>query len=468
MFEPTAACSDLSKDPDSAALTRRGRGRIVAWLQSVSSARQRLLNLGLLVAGLALGQGSIFFVQTALVSGGEYNLLSAFGTHYSFAILGIILVDAGSSTTLARAVARLGTAPDLRDDFWQIFWETSAIRLLFAACVGAAGAVYSFGIAADRFTEWFVALAFPGLLSWAFNTVGLLDGLRLSGVSGMTGVAAYVVVAIGLGLAEQRSTEIAGAILGGSFSIGYLLTVSAQWIALRRNGWFPRFKKPRRAGLVAALKDGCAMLFQLVPGQINMRAQLVLSAAYLGAETTALFIYAKQVVTALTQIIAFVLRIEFPGLIEKLSGGGKQCFRSVLNAQGMTLYCAALFAVGATAISGVAAALPGFRLHRAAMLIASFAPTILTLSLSLMMTQALAALGAYAAIAGALTASAVAGILVSYLLIALIGVYAFVVGEFALHLVGIYCVVLYLHHVNRSVPTSARIDRALWAIGDDA
>jgi hypothetical protein len=84
-----------------------------------------------------------------------------------------------------------------------------------------------------------------------------------------------------------------------------------------------------------------------------------------------------------------------------------------------------------------------------------------------MMIQALAALGAYRAIAAALMASALAGVLVSYLLIALIGVYAFVAGEFAFHLVGIYAVVRYLRQTHRAVATSARTDRALLAVGEE-
>ncbi|MGD5575290.1 hypothetical protein QUU09_22855, partial [Xanthomonas citri pv. citri] len=64
----------------------------------------------------------------------------------------------------------------------------------------------------------------------------------------------------------------------------------AQWTALARKGWYPRFHGLTRAGQVRAIKDGAALAFQIVPGQIVMRAQLVLSAAYLGAETTALFV----------------------------------------------------------------------------------------------------------------------------------------------------------------------------------
>ena len=198
-----------------------------------------VINIGLLIAGLLLGQGTIFAAQTALVATGDYELLAAFGTHYSFAIFGIILVDAGASTTLAQRVARQPAEPMSRDEIWRIFCETSAVRLLMAVLVGTAAAVYVLAFSADPFSRWYVALALPGLLLWTINGVGLLDGLRLSGISGITGSAAYLVTALGLLLARHRSPEMAGAILGGAFSIGYLATLMAQWIALARLGWSP-------------------------------------------------------------------------------------------------------------------------------------------------------------------------------------------------------------------------------------
>jgi hypothetical protein len=420
---------------------------IAARLKSARSKWPQIVNIGLLVAGLGFGQGSIFIVQTVLVASGEYGLLAAFGTHYSFAIFGVILVDAGASVILAREVARSAGEPVSRDAVWRIFCETSAIRLFVAALVGAAAVGYAFGFTSDGFSRWYVALALPGLLCWAVNGVGLLDGLRLSGVSGITGSAAYVMTAIGLALAAHRPAETAGAILGASFSVGYLVTLGAQWIALGRKGWIPQFRRVTRAGLSRSLRDGGALLFQLVPGQVNMRVQLVLSTVYLGAETTALFVYAKQIVTAATQIIGFVLRVEFPGLVERLAGTAQHSFASILGAQKMALYCAIFFTVGIAGLSGIAAIVPDFRLHRAAVMIASFSPTILTLSLSLMTIQALAALGAYAAIARALAISSAAGLLASCLLVQVMDVYAFVVGEVTLHVVGFYIVYRHLRRL---------------------
>jgi len=421
---------------------------MAGWLRSAHRRWPQIINVGLLIAGLGLGQGTIFVVQTVLVAAGEYELLAAFGTHYSFAVLGVILVDAGASITLARMVARFPAGQKPNKEVWRIFCETTTIRLLLAALVCVAIAIYALGFASEGFSRWYVALAVPGFLLWAVNPVGLLDGLRLSGISGITGSAAYVITAIGLAVATHRSPEVAGAILGGAFSIGYFVTVGAQWIVLIRKGWRPQFPRMTRAGLTKSLSDGGALLFQYAPGQINMRVQLLLSNLYLGAETTALVVYAKQIVTAANQIVLFVLRVEFPGLVERLAAPGTHSLRSLLGAQMMALYCAVILAVGITAAAIIAVTVPSFGLHRAAVIIAAFAPTIVFLSLSSMMTQAMAALGAYGVIAKALAISSAAGMLVSYALVSTLGAYSFVVGEIAFHLVGCGIVYRYLRRLS--------------------
>lgn len=422
---------------------------LAARLTLVRGRWSQILNVGLLIAGLALGQGAIFVVQTLLLAAGKYELLAAFATHYSFAMLGIIVVDAGANITLARAVVQLEAGGRARGEAWQIFCDTSTIRLLTALLVGAAAALYVLEFTSDGFSRWYVMCALPGLLLWSGNGVGLLDGQKLSGISGMTGAIAYVTSAVGLLLATHRSHEAAGAILGGAFSIGYFLTLVAQWSALVRKGWYPQLQRPTRAGLLRALKDGIALSFQIVPGQINMRVQLVLSAAYLGAETTALFVYAKQIVTAATQVLQFVLRVEFPGLVERLSGAGRQDLVGIIRAQKMTLFSAVLFSTGVTVIAGIVAAVSDAGLHRAAIVIAGFGPTILTVALLQMTWQGLAALGAYAASAQALAIGAAVGIVANYLLVSWLHVFAFVVAEVVLNLTTLYVGYRYLERARR-------------------
>jgi O-antigen/teichoic acid export membrane protein len=397
--------------------------------------RPQIINIGLLIVGMGIGQGAIFAVQTWLLAKGQFELLSSFATHYSFAILGIILTDGGTSTLLARELVRLSDGRGTTDDFWRTFSETIAFRLSVASLIGLAAATYAFGFASDGFSRTYVLSAVPGLLFWAGNAVGLLDGLKRSGLSGMTGSLAYMASAVGLTFARDVTPEMAGSILGIAFSGGYLLVVIAQWAVLRRYGWVPQLQNVTQAGLIRSFKDGGALLFQLVPGQITFRVQLVLSATYLGTETTALFAYVKQIITALTMIIAVVLRVDFPGLVQTVSRS--RSIARIVEAQRGTLYCAIAFTVGAMAVSLLAFVMPPNRLSIASNMLLLFSPTILTTSFSLMMMQAMTALGAYASVARTTGIGAAVGIAVSCSLVTTTGWYAFLAGELTFHLIGL-------------------------------
>ncbi|RXT36455.1 lipid II flippase MurJ [Bradyrhizobium betae] len=394
------------------------------------------MNLGLLIAAMAVGQGAIFAVQTWLLANGRFELLSWFGTHYSFAIFGIILTDGGTSTILARDVARLSGSQDSSDEFWQSFCEIVVFRLSVVMLLGCAAAVYVATLTADGFSRSYLLCILPGLLVWTGNATGLLDGLKLSGIGGMTGSLAYVASAVALALAPNASPEMAGMILGGAFSGGYVLAVLAQWTILSRLGWTPRIRKTTAAGLVLAFKNGAAMMFQLVPGQIGWRVQLTLSAVYLGPEATAVLTYVKQIVNAVTMIVMTVVRVDFPGLVQKVSRTAEHSFRTIAEAQKTTLFCAIAFTVGAITVSLLSYIVPQSRFAAAAHALLMFSPTILTTAISAMMAQGMIALGAYAAVARITAIGAAAGIAASYLLIVPLGLYAILAGELVSHILG--------------------------------
>jgi O-antigen/teichoic acid export membrane protein len=417
-----------------------------------------IINLGLLITGLAVGQGTIFAVQTWLLASGQFELLSRFGTHYSFAILGILLTDGGTSTILARDVVRLSSDQGEIDEFWRTFSETVAFRLSIAALMGIAAVLYAATIAPAGFSRSYLLSALPGLLFWAGNATGLLDGLKLSGISGMTGSLAYVASAIALTLVPHTSPEMAGLILGGAFSSGYLLTALVQWAVLRRYGWAPQIKKPTAAGLVMAFKNGTAMSLQLLPGQISLRVQLTLSANYLGPEITAVFTYVKQIVNALAMIVFVVVRVDFPGLVQKISRTKTPSFRTIVEAQKTTLSCAIALTAGAIVVCLFSFFLPQTRLSGAAHALLSFSPTILTTSFSVMMMQGMIALGAYASVARITAIGAAVGIAASYFLVTTLGLYSILAGELLSHLSGF---VLMYHDISRSnCPSEASTERA--------
>lgn len=411
-------------------------------LRAGSSQWRRLANVGLLIGGYALGQGTIFAVQTWLVARGKYDLLSAFGTHFSFAMLSIFLIDAGSTTTLARQIARL-PAEKTNDELWPLFWATAVVRAAIALALGVAALVYALAFSSDPFSRFYMLSILPGLAVWAANAVGLLDGLKLSGLSGVTGSIAFATSALGLAFAPDTSPQTAGIILGCAFSVGYILTVVVQWTALARLGRYPRFHVPTRDGITQALKDGLALLFQLVPGQLILRVQLVLSTVYLGAESTALFVYTKQAVVAITMLIGFVMRVDFPGLVQKMARTKEHSIKSILEAQMSAVGSALFLTAGTLVVCFIAPLVPQFNLARAAQLLMAYAPSIITISAVSIMMQGMAAIGHYISSARIIAISALVGMAVSYVAIRPFGIYGLLVGEVTSHLLAL--ALLYRH-----------------------
>ncbi|QPF94560.1 hypothetical protein [Bradyrhizobium commune] len=406
-------------------------------------------NIGLLFGGYGFGQGAVFLTQTWLIAAGEYRLLASFGTHFLFAVLGSLAVDAGSNTTLARhAASASGSAAK---ELSQAFWNASVFRMLLAMALIVAASIYAFAFAPDGFSRNYVLFAAPGLLFVACNAAGLLDGFKFSGISGTSAAFPYAVSALVLIATRHASPDTAGAALGAAFAGGSLLMVVVQWIALVKLGWRPHAPTTTMRGLRRAAREGGAMLWVLLPPQIYGRAQVVLSATYFGAETTALFLYAKQVATGALQIVAFVQRVEFPTLVACLSGHNENPVGTALRVQKLVAATGISFTAAVSAAGLIAAQFPGSKFSAVAPLLSAFAPTILTVTAVVMMMQGLAATGAYEGLAVDITVFHLVGVVASYVFLSRLGVYAFIAADILSTLLGVVLLALRLGRSKQQV-----------------
>lgn len=394
-------------------------------------------NMGLLLGGYGAGQGAMFVAQTWLLATGRYHFLAAFGTHFLFAVLGTYVVDAGAITILARHAAGLPRDAASRLHLWQLFWDTSVFRAVLAVALALAAVIYASVPAADGFSRNYALFAAPALLFFAGNAAGLLDGFKFGGISGLTGAIPYATSALALAIVRDASPETAGATLGTAFSVGCLLTVATQWIVLARFGWRPRWLTTTGRGVGKAARDGIAMLGVMLPGQFYGRAQLLLSAAYLGPETTAIFLYAKQVINVIAQTVGFIQRVEFPGLVTRLSVPDGNLLRTIVSAQKLVAAFGVVSTMGVCSAGFAMAHMPENRFTAVAALLIGFSPTILTMAAVIMMTQALAAGGAYEGLAVDIFTFNVVGLAASYFSITGFGVYAFVAGDLISTLFGV-------------------------------
>lgn len=388
-----------------------------------------IANIGLLLGGFGFGQGSILVAQTWLVAVGDYHFLAAFGTHFLFAVLGTYVVDAGSITTLARHAAALPRDPASQQRLWQVFWNTAMFRSAVALILIVATVVYVFSPVSDGFSRSYALLVAPAFLFFAGNAAGLLDGLKFSGISGICGALPYAASAFALVLARHQSPGLAGAILGAAFSAGCLLSVTAHWIVLVRFGSRPRRGRATLPGFLSAAREGGAMLGVMLPGQLYGRAQVVLSTTCLGAETTALFLYVKQVVSGVTQVIQFIQRVEFPTLVKRLSIPGGNLFRTILGAQKLVVAAGAVATMVVLAAGLAVAQWPESRFGAVAPLLGAFSSTILAMTALLIVSMSLAATDAYEGLAIDNVIFNAMGVAASFLFLNRFGVYAFLAGD---------------------------------------
>lgn len=410
-------------------------------------------NIGLLFCGYGFGQGAVFLAQTWLIAAGEYRLLASFGTHFLFAVLGSLVVDAGSSTTLARHAASSSRETGAQE-LSKAFWDTGVFRMLLAMALVVAAGIYALAFAPDGFSRNYALFAAPGLLVVACNAAGLLDGFKLSGLSGMSAAFPYASSALVLVVAARHpSLEAAGAALGAAFAAGSLLMVAIQWIALGKLGWRIHAQTTSMRGLRRAAREGGAMLCVQLPPQLYGRAQVVLIAASFGAETTALFLYAKQIVTGALQIVAFVQRVEFPTLVACLPGN-ENPLGTVFRVQKLVAATGVAFTAAVSVAALVAAQFPDSRFSAVAPLLSAFSPTILTVTAVVMMMQGLAATGAYEGLALDIAIFHLVGVAAGYVLLNRWGVYAFAVADILSTLLGILLLALRL---GRSKPQIAAV-----------
>ncbi|HZF45780.1 MAG TPA: hypothetical protein VEZ26_05565 [Sphingomonadaceae bacterium] len=411
------------------------------------------MNLAMLIGGYGAGQGSIFLAQTWLVTQGELELLALFGTHFAFAMFGIIVVEAGSLTILARHAASMEHGEESAAVMWRTFWEMSVFRGFAAIIVIAGAIIFDLTMAASPFSRGYLLFAAPAFLFWALNAAGFLDGLRLSGISGISGSIAYAASALALIVVEDFPPDSAGMVLGGAFTAGYFLTVVVQFVALRLVGWRVRFEKPTRKGIFAAGYGGLALLGGTLPGQLYYRAQLLMCSAWLGPGATALFIYVKQVVTAVVQLTGFIRRVEFPALVQRLTKDTQSPIATIWKVQRKGTYVALAAAVCAFVAGIVLLYNPSEHFSLLGKYLLAYAASIALAGVSRAYEQGLAATGKFGALFVRSFICTMIGLGTSFALARVIGVYAFALGD---TLVVLFSIGTILFVLRNQKPTSVR------------
>ncbi|HEX2525142.1 MAG TPA: hypothetical protein VHL31_02430 [Geminicoccus sp.] len=389
--------------------------------------RSSKFNATILVISFVLGQGSIFLAQTWLIISNKIDLLAAFGVTFSLALFALIVVESGSLVTLARVAANVSRDKHNNRRIWQVYWETTVLRLCVALALSVVSCTYALQFG-NAFTRSYLMFLPPTLIIWSFNFAGLLDGLRLSGLSGASVAVAYLSSAIALLLATDEPSDQAPYILGFGLLAGYCAATLAQLLAVNLAACRIQFVRPTTAGIGRAFREGIAVLVTTLPGQATYRLQLLLASAFLGPVATGQFIYVKQVIIALAQILAFIRRAEFPDLMRRLRGTLNP-LREVLITQRTGLLFAAASSLCLAASGAVAIFYFEGDLQQSAVVLTIFSLIVFSSAIPLTLTQGLLAVGAYKTAAASALASAAITMISSYMFIGHLGLLGIMIGD---------------------------------------
>lgn len=390
------------------------------------------MNMGGLLAGFGLGQGSLFAVQTWLLATGEIAFMGQFAIINTMILLAYQAIDLGGLVILARHVA---TEDPGSRDIPTYFWSFSAVRISVAFVLTVMGLIW-LAINPTSFNSNYTAMAIPGLILLAVSPGGILDGHNMSGWTGATWALPFVASAIALPFGLGMSPRGAGMLLGGAMSLGAILAVGVQYGLLHWQGLHVPYRRPKAAVIREGGHEALLYLVGWLPDQLSFRAQVGIATALLGLEAAALFIYAKQIIMIATRFLVFARRVEYPALVKQLTNP-QHLVRKVLSIQKISLFMGILGTVIFAIFGLLMNIVFPLKMHGAGLVIATFAPIILTASVYATFLQACYAVKRTDISARTAVVVDVIGLGLLFALVPLIGMTGIALAEGICHIVGV-------------------------------
>jgi hypothetical protein len=268
---------------------------------------------GLLI-GFAIGQGSVFAVQTWLVARGQFAAVASFGVAMAILSLAQWAGDWGGLILLARH--------DSYERQVRRVWAANIARLIVSAplvCMLASFA--SFYAATDLFAAGILFGGLPVAPIWALNLSGFLDGHdknRLSGpLSGLPWVA--TAIAMVFTVFSSNPSFFGGLLIGVAYSFGCATCVALQYLLARNliafeSSWWTLSSKD----VFDYLHQGAVYAFGELPSQLFGRALILIVSLSLGDQAVGIYVYIRQILGGVTQMVMFVKRVEIPRLAASL------------------------------------------------------------------------------------------------------------------------------------------------------
>lgn len=395
------------------------------------SANQNLL---LILAGFAVGQGSLFVCQSYLAVTGNLALLGEFGLGFSVLVFMSLLIDAGSVQVLALKVIESREDDAEPDDSW-LAWYSASVAVRFVifvvSIVGVSVYCLTFVGRGSFFFAYFFACV-PGLLFSSVGMAGILDGYGRSGLGGFSTCFPLCCTALGLAvIKEWAGASSQGLVVGAGFTIGCFLTLFFQYICLKRLSIPIRLVHVTGSHVRTTFGIMLQMIAAFIPGQFYFRGQLALAAVSFTPDVIGALVYAKQVTSSLVQVCNFIRRTEFPRLIV-CARAGVSLVRGIFVIQWRSALVTSAVALGGALVFAVAWLVD--RANLVAMMLFFYFLVLITDSFTQSISQWLFANENFKSNGLARWFCSSIGLFVSALLIGNLGVLSFFVADVVSHL----------------------------------
>ncbi len=408
----------------------------------------RLSNLIVLIASFGIGQGAIFFSQSWLVAHGHLATLGIFAGHFAFSTLALVLIDLGGSRTLAYLAAAGTNADadaDADDSLWPRYWGLVAWRLVLVVAATAVALPLLFGNGGEYSGRYVISCA-PGYLAWCFNLTGILDGRRQSGVNGIANGVPYVLTGAALLLFFDNLDRLALA-TGLAFSMGIVLSVALQYYALSKT-IDVMVVRPSSRVIWTAGRDSLLMLGTIAPGQVYFRLQILLCTQFLGIEVTGVYLYGRQIINAVLQLVYFMWRVEFATMTATARHGVMRALKHAVPGVVVTCIVTAVTVAANFLVRESGEGAPYVAVNSVFFQL----PVLLSLTAFQLFMQLTLASGMMSSLTLAALASAISGVILSLALFFVPSLTVLIWAEVVSHLVGIACLIFALRSRTNKSP----------------
>lgn len=339
---------------------------------------EKVINFVALLASFGLGQGSLFLANSYLMLEHRHELVSSFGAAYALITFLLFITDWGGAVYMARLAA---LHDGRREELDLGFLELCLIRAA-VAIVLIVGSVAYFSRDGTEFSAGFFPFASLGLIAYAFNAGGVLDGSGKAGLSGLCQAIPPVSMAVLLWFVAGPVDAAAGRMLGLAYALGLLASVMGQLMLYR-----PMFKTAFRSlsfcGVFVCGRTAAVYMATPLPGQALFRFQVFLATSYLTTALAAIFIYSRQLIGVGYQLIGFLLRVDIRDFALRVRGATLSWFDCMT--QSLTAKAGVAAMACCLIIGGV---MTKWASHEIGIVLLLYAPCLLSLAISTTLQRA--------------------------------------------------------------------------------